>query len=195
MDASEEVDHKHEQTSAPAINKDLTIGEFVESYPQLVEILLAEGVHCVGCGAAFWETLEEGLAGHGKTEEEIDDVIKRLNEAASELPTSDELIITQKAASKLKEILKNNNKEGMGLRIKVLRGGCAGYKYSLEVEKEPQAEDSVYDVDGSRFFVAKESLEKLKGATVDYIETLQDAGFKIHNPNAKSNCSCGKSFG
>ena len=192
MDAAKEI---HEDHKPQTINRDMTIGEFVESYPQLVEILLAEGVHCVGCGAAFWETLEEGLAGHGKTEEEIDDVIKRLNEAASELPNTDELTITQKAASKLKEILKNDNKENMGLRIKVLRGGCAGYKYSLEVEKEPQADDSVYDVDGSQFFVDKESLDKLKGATVDYIETLQDAGFKIHNPNAKSSCSCGKSFG
>ncbi|MEK6968692.1 MAG: iron-sulfur cluster assembly accessory protein [Nanoarchaeota archaeon] len=196
MDASQKVDDvtKGITNAHKAISKDMTIGDFVEQYPQLVEILLDEGVHCVGCGAAFWETLEEGLGGHGKTEEEINDVIKRLNDAASDTKT-DEFNITHKAAEKLKELLKSKNKEGMALRIKVVSGGCAGHKYSLELDKESQANDTVFDVDGSQFFVDKESLEQLKGATVDYLETLEDSGFKIHNPNAKTNCGCGKSFG
>ena len=129
MDASQKVNDESKNVSndAMVISKDMTIGDFVEQYPQLVEILLDEGVHCVGCGAAFWETLEEGLAGHGKTEEEINDVIKRLNETATETKT-DEFNITHKAAEKLKEILKSKNKEGMALRIKVVSGGCAGHK-------------------------------------------------------------------
>lgn len=179
---------------AQLISKEMTIGEFVELHPHLVEILLAEGVHCVGCGASYWETIEEGLTGHGKTEEEINDVIKRLNDEAEKTTVSDDISITPKAADKLKEILKNNNKEGMGLRISIGSGGCAGHKYSLELEKEPKENDSVYDVDGSKFFVDKESLEMLKGAKLDYVENLQDAGFKIYNPNAKTSCGCGKSF-
>ncbi len=197
-----EPDHKQEHTHEHAavgkaakgqISKDMTIGEFVEQYPHLVEVLLAEGVHCVGCGASYWESIEEGLAGHGKTDEEIADVIKRLNEANGE-QQSDEITITEKSAEKLKEILKSNGKEGMGLRIRVLPGGCAGFKYSLELEAEPQATDKVYEVSGAKFFIDGPSMDLLKGARVDYIETLQDAGFKISNPNAKSSCGCGKSF-
>ena len=183
-----------EQKTQQKITKEMTIGEFVETYPQLVDILLAEGVHCVGCGASGFESIEEGLMGHGKTDEEIDDVMKRLNESLKEEATED-LIVTEKAATKLNEILKSNNKEGQGLRIRVLPGGCAGFKYSLTVEEKETAEDKVFGQHGAKFFVDTKSLELLKGARVDYLETLQDAGFKIHNPNATSSCGCGKSFG
>ncbi len=57
----------------------MTIGELVQLYPSAVEILIEEGVRCVGCGAAHFETIEEGLASHGKTEEEIDAIIKKMN--------------------------------------------------------------------------------------------------------------------
>lgn len=184
-----EQEHKHERVS-----KDMTIGEFVETFPELVDILLAEGVHCIGCGASGFETIEEGLMGHGKSDEEIEDVIKRLNAALGETK-SEELTVTEKAAIKLNEILKSNNKEGQGLRIRVMPGGCAGFKYSLTVEEKEEAEDKVYSQHGAKFFVDNKSLELLKGARVDYLETLQDAGFKIHNPNATSSCGCGKSFG
>ena len=61
------------------ITKDMTIGELVQQYPSVVEILIEEGVRCVGCGAAHFETIEEGLSSHGKTEEEIDAIIKKMN--------------------------------------------------------------------------------------------------------------------
>ena len=53
------------------ITKDMTIGEMVQQYPSAAEVLMGEGVHCVGCGAAHFETIEQGLSGHGKTQEEI----------------------------------------------------------------------------------------------------------------------------
>src|SRR3989344_821295 len=99
-----------QESKEQKITKEMMIGEFVESYPQLVDILLAEGVHCIGCGASGFESIEEGLMGHGKTDEEIDDVMKRLNESLKEEATED-LIGTEKAATKLNEILKSNNKE------------------------------------------------------------------------------------
>lgn len=61
----------------------MTIGELVQQYPSVVEILIEEGVRCVGCGAAHFETIEEGLSSHGKTEEEIDAIIEKLNKAIS----------------------------------------------------------------------------------------------------------------
>lgn len=62
------------------IKKDITIGELVYNYPEAAMLLVEEGIHCVGCGAANYETLEQGLMGHGKTEKEIDDLIKAMNE-------------------------------------------------------------------------------------------------------------------
>ncbi|NQU98957.1 DUF1858 domain-containing protein [Candidatus Woesearchaeota archaeon] len=62
------------------ITKDMRIGELAQQHPETVEILLEEGVHCVGCGAAFFETIEQGLALHGKSKKEIDDVVTRMNE-------------------------------------------------------------------------------------------------------------------
>ncbi len=190
--------HTHEHKRAGPITQDITIGEFVEQYPDLVEILLAEGVHCVGCGASYYETIGEGLAGHGKTQEEIDACITKLNDEYKALSgassKTEEVTITEKAGTKLKEILASNKKEGMGLRIRVMPGGCAGFKYSLELEQKEAPEDKVIEVSGSKFFIDQNSLGMLKGAKVDYIEGLQDSGFKINNPNATSSCGCGKSF-
>ncbi|PIN76638.1 disulfide oxidoreductase [Candidatus Woesearchaeota archaeon CG10_big_fil_rev_8_21_14_0_10_36_11] len=63
-----------------SINKEMTIGEIIQRFPSAVEILMDEGVHCIGCGAVDHETIEDGLIGHQKTEEEIDAILKRMNE-------------------------------------------------------------------------------------------------------------------
>lgn len=61
------------------VTKDMTIGEAVETYPEIAEVLYEVGVHCVGCGAAFWETIEQGLMGHGRSDEEIEKVVADMN--------------------------------------------------------------------------------------------------------------------
>src|SRR3989344_3514915 len=89
------------------ITKDMTIGEVVQKYPAVTEVLMDEGVHCVGCGASYYETIAEGLAGHGRTEEEIAKIIEKLNAfIPTEAGSADKIIITEKAADKLKMILK-----------------------------------------------------------------------------------------
>ena len=179
------------------ITKDMTIGNFADNYPKLVNILMAEGVHCVGCGASTFETIEEGLLSHGKTLDEIFDVVSRLNKALEENKDSsnnESVIITEKAASKLKEILKSQNKEGMGLRIQVLPGGCSGYKYAFEIVKDAQTNDKTFNVNDVNFFIDKESLSLIKGSQVDYADGLHGAGFKISNPSANHTCGCGDSF-
>jgi len=174
------------------ITKDMTIGELVQEYPSVVEILMEEGVHCVGCGAAYFETIEEGLAGHGRSEEEVTAVIEKLNQAIPQEKGDDNLTITENAAAKAKEILAKKNIQG--IRIGVSSGGCAGYEYEFSFENEKNDDDKVVEVDGVKFFVDNVSLEKLKGAKVDYVDSLTSAGFKITNPNARKTCGCGQSF-
>ena len=182
-------------TQQQKITKDMTIGDLVKLYPSTVEVLMGEGVHCVGCGASYWETIEQGLASHGKTDEQIADVVKRLNEAIpNEVGSSDKVIVTEKAANKLKEILKSQNKEGMGLRIQVMSGGCSGYQYGFDFEDKAKENDTVIEVLEVKFYVDNESLSMIRGAKVDYVESLQGAGFKISNPKAEHTCGCGQSF-
>lgn len=177
------------------ITKTMTIGDVVHTYPALAEILLAEGVHCVGCGAAYDETIEQGLSAHGKSEEEIDSVVQKLNEAIPlETGSSDKLIVTEKAAQKLKEILKQAKKENAGLRIQVVAGGCSGYQYAFDFEEKQKEGDTIIELSGVKFYVDSESIQMLRGAKVDYVDAFQGAGFKISNPNAQHSCGCGQSF-
>jgi iron-sulfur cluster assembly accessory protein len=82
-----------------------------------------------------------------------------------------------------------------GLRIQVESGGCAGQKYMMGLVDEAQPDDTVIERDGVKVFVDMKSHELLAGTTIDFVVALEGSGFTFDNPNAKSSCSCGKSFG
>ena len=104
------------------------------------------------------------------------------------------LKISPAATSKIRELMGQENLgEGHGLRVRVVGGGCHGFSYSLNFD-EPSEQDHVLPVDGVDFLVDKFSAPYLLGAEIDYIDTVQGAGFKITNPHAKSTCGCGSSF-
>src|ERR1700690_821 len=81
-----------------------------------------------------------------------------------------------------------------GLRLSVVGGGCSGFQYSMAFENGAGMMDKVFDYDGLKVYVDATSLMYLGGANVDYVETLEGAGFKFENPNVKSTCGCGSSF-
>lgn len=169
----------------------MTIGALVQQYPSVAGVLQAEGVHCVGCGASYYETIEEGLLGHGRSEEEIEQVVHKLNEAIPKESGNEQLVITETAAVKLKSLLQT--KAGYGLRIGIKNGGCAGKEYTFALEKA-QPGDVTHVIDGASFFIDAVSADELKGAKVDYVDSLTGAGFKVSNPNAQKSCACGQSF-
>lgn len=183
------------QLTGNVITKDMTIGDVVQKHPNLAEILLENGIHCVGCGARYFETLEEGFKGHGMTDEQIDNIVKQLNKAVEKNPVAgDAIAITEKAAGKLKEILRKENKEDHALRVQVIRGGCAGNSYGLDFDKNINQDDTIVEAFGIRLVVDNQSLPLVRGAKIDYVDALQNAGFRISNPNAKKSCGCGQSF-
>jgi iron-sulfur cluster assembly protein len=102
--------------------------------------------------------------------------------------------LTERAVGKVKEILEQQDPKPAGLRIAVVGGGCSGFSYSMAFENTPQLLDKTYQFDGLKVFVDQASLLYLDGANVDYVETLEGAGFKFENPNVKSTCGCGSSF-
>jgi len=103
--------------------------------------------------------------------------------------------LTEKAANKVKSLLEKENKQGYGLRVGVTPGGCSSYMYDIGIEKEPKQEDMVIEDKGIKIFINPESITFMKGSTVDYLDALTNAGFKINNPNVKTSCGCGHSVG
>jgi iron-sulfur cluster assembly accessory protein len=102
--------------------------------------------------------------------------------------------LTPSAISKVKEIMGQQNPVPAGLRVGVVGGGCSGFSYSMSFENAAGLMDKSYDFDGVKVFVDATSLMYLKGAVIDYVETLEGAGFKFENPNVKNTCGCGSSF-
>ena len=102
--------------------------------------------------------------------------------------------VTERAVTKIKTLLENENKSGFGLRIAVQGGGCSGFQYGLSFESAEKPNDEVLEIDGLKVFVDAMSKDYLKEATVDYVESLQGSGFKIENPNSTASCGCGHSF-
>ena len=175
------------------ITKDMTISEVIEKYPSTIETLLMTGVHCIGCHVSYFETLEQGMKGHGMSDEEVDEVINEMNNVIKneKLNENEDFKITEKASIKIKEVLKDKQ----GLRVEVIPGGCSGYMYNITTEDKINNEDKVINEGNVKVIIDKESFDLLKGSKLDYVDSLQGAGFKIHNPNAKSTCGCGNSFG
>ena len=112
------------------------------------------------------------------------------------VPTTDSKPInfTGSAIAKVKEIMAQQNPLPAGLRVGVVGGGCSGFSYSMSFENGAGMMDKTFDFEGLKVFVDATSLMYLKGVSVDYIETLEGAGFKFDNPNVKSTCGCGSSF-
>jgi iron-sulfur cluster assembly accessory protein len=104
------------------------------------------------------------------------------------------LNMSPNAIAKVKEIMSQQNPAPAGLRVGVVGGGCSGFSYSMSFENAAGLMDKSYDFDGLKVFVDATSLMYLNGALVDYVETLEGAGFKFENPNVKSTCGCGSSF-
>ena len=104
------------------------------------------------------------------------------------------LRITDSAARHLRALLEENNSPpGTGLRLLVERGGCSGMQYGMKLD-QPAEGDTLAERDGMTFMVNPESITYLRDSEVDYIESLNDSGFKIHNPHAARSCGCGTSF-
>tara|TARA_Y100000310_G_scaffold227947_1_gene230216 strand:+ start:1146 stop:1757 length:612 start_codon:yes stop_codon:yes gene_type:complete len=200
---------KQKQQQKESINKDTIISEILNINPSksalLTEMLMDFGIHCVGCGASTFETLGQGVLGHGYTENQLDKLITDLNKAISSddsqkissNQTNEQafnLTLTPLAIKKVKEAMKQRGKANSTLKVSVLAGGCSGFMYDLQFMDNPSTSDLNFKQDTVNIAVDKNSLDQLNGIQIDYIDTLNESGFKFENPNASQGCGCGKSF-
>jgi iron-sulfur cluster assembly accessory protein len=104
------------------------------------------------------------------------------------------LSLTSNAVTKVREIMATQDPLPAGLRIGVVGGGCSGFQYSMSFENQQGMMDKVLTFEGLKVYVDATSAMYLEGCVVDYVETLEAAGFKFENPTVKSTCGCGSSF-
>ncbi len=110
----------------------------------------------------------------------------------TEAMTTD-LTMTERAARKIGEILKSEPSGAM-LRLSVMGGGCSGFQYKFDVERDRADDDVTIDRGGVTLLVDSVSLQYLAGSEIDFVDDLIGASFKVNNPKAKASCGCGTSF-
>ena len=103
--------------------------------------------------------------------------------------------LSDTAAVKVRELIAaEETNDDLVLRVAVRPGGCSGFSYEMFFDTEVAADDAVTETDGVKVVIDPASHQMLKGATLDYKDALQGAGFSINNPNAERSCGCGQSF-
>lgn len=181
------------------IHRQMTIEEILTSFPHKAQKIAQEitkaGLHCVGCQAATWETLEAGMKGHGMTDTVIDELVSKLNAILNEKIDLTTITITERAAKKYLDILAEEGKQGWGLRFEEKMAGCSGFEYVLDYSEKAGADDEIFESQGIEIHVKKAKVSRLVGSEIDYVDGLQGSGFKISNPNVRTSCGCGTSHG
>jgi iron-sulfur cluster assembly accessory protein len=104
------------------------------------------------------------------------------------------IALTDSAASKVKELISAEGNDQLALRVAVRPGGCSGFSYEMFFDSDMATDDVMADFAGVKVVVDPSSAQLLDGATLDYKDGLQQAGFAIDNPNAQRTCGCGQSF-
>jgi len=101
--------------------------------------------------------------------------------------------ISENAAKKIQSLIAQQEKDGQGLRVKVVGGGCSGLSYKMDLDVQRDG-DRVFERDNAKVIVDRKSFIYLRGTELDYADGLMDSGFKLQNPNVKRSCGCGSSF-
>ncbi|MBQ7589456.1 MAG: iron-sulfur cluster assembly accessory protein [Verrucomicrobia bacterium] len=102
--------------------------------------------------------------------------------------------VTQDAADKVHSLLKRQGRPDGVLRIAVIGGGCSGLQYKIDLQDEPAARDILVISKDTKVVIDPKSVLYVSGSELDYVDALQGAGFKVHNPHATTTCACGESF-
>ncbi len=108
-------------------------------------------------------------------------------------PDASSVALTESAAKRISVLMRDEGPEAK-LRVEVNGGGCSGFSYGFRFDDQVNDDDLVIQRDGAVVLVDEVSLQFLSGATIDYVEDLMAAAFKIENPNATASCGCGTSF-
>lgn len=116
-----------------------------------------------------------------------------MNSVSSAMPEQS-LRVSAAAVARLRELIREEGKPALRLRVSIEGGGCSGFQYGVKLDETRAVDDLIIAREGVEVLVDPLSMQYLDGAEVDYVEQLSGAQFVIHNPNAKATCGCGSSF-
>jgi len=183
----------------PHARPDMIVADVVALFAEASDVLMSYGLHCVGCHANAFETLEQGIMGHGYPQEHLNDMIAELNEYIDDInegggdpktlpPAADNFSIslTDAAIEHIQSIAKNEDKEGLPLKIEIQSaGGKLKYNMNFVEQKELGLTDKSFRFVDGKVIVAldKRYYKKIDGLEIDYVEEKDRAGFKMNNPN------------
>jgi len=177
------------------IHGDMLIGDILAAYPESAQIMEDFGLHCTTCSVNAYEPLRAGALGHGLEEEVVDELMSRLNDMANAKKNQadpDGLFVTKRAAFKIGEFAKSEEKEGWALKI-TAHPNEAGKEpaYAMDFVEKADPEDKSFEFEDVTLVLNAESFELLKGSDIDYLQTKFGEGFKITNPNFGKGGCCG----
>lgn len=184
------------------ISSHMRIEEIILGFPQKGLKLRRAMRKFVSCsGELPNEPLDTYLISQGKTEEDINSLVNKLNAVLQEQSDPDTISITQQAAVKLKEFLSSEGKENWGVKVADKPALCGtGFEYIFEPSASPSTEDQVFFSHGVEIYAPRAHLKRFIGSQIDFEEEpidgdhftgLLGAGFTISNPNVKTTCACG----
>jgi len=181
------------------IHAEMAIEEILGMFPHKAQRLSQEisgaGLHCIGCQAATWETLRVGMLSHSKTEDQIDDLVTRLNTLLKDESNPSTITFTKRAAAKFLAFGAEEQKQGWALRFGIQASGCSGHEYILDFSEKADDDDQIFTSEGIEIHVKEKLVPKVIGSEIDYVDGLNNAGFKVSNPHVRSSCGCGQSHG
>ncbi len=164
------------------ITGDETIGQVMKAHPKAAGVMLRYGLHCVGCHVNQYESIRQGAMGHGMPEDMVEAMVGELNEMLNK--KIEKLEVTPEAQETIRKYAIEDGKEGYGLRITISETD-QGFAYDMEFVEKPEDEDELFDFNGVQIFVEKNSYPLLKGSEIDFVQTMEESGFRIDNPNSK----------
>ena len=104
------------------------------------------------------------------------------------------ITLSEGAVKRVKEFIAEQSESYSGIRVSVEAAGCSGFQYVMNLEQNSRTGDEVIQVDGIQVFVDERSMAQLQGTEIDYVASIEGAGFKFNNPNVTGTCGCGESF-
>jgi iron-sulfur cluster assembly accessory protein len=177
------------------IHGDMLIGDILNSYPEAAQIMEDFGLHCTSCSVNAYEPLGAGARGHGMKDEQVEELISKLNDMAigqKNQADPDGLFVTKRAAFKVNEFSKAEEKEGWALRITAHPSDDGKEPaYAMDFVEKAEKDDKTFDFDDVKVVLNPDSFETLKGSDIDYLQTKFGEGFKITNPNFNKGGCCG----
>lgn len=172
------------------VKDDSIIGDVLARHPKAAAIMEAYGLHCTSCSVNTIEPIKAGAMAHGMPEDVANKMIAELNELMANKAPIDGIHLTERAAQKVQEFAKAEDKEGWGLKVTAKPQDGKEPAYLMDFQEKAE-DEKTFEFHGVQLFIDADSFKLLKGSDIDFLDTPFGSGFKIENPNFKKGGCCG----